>query len=119
MPATAKEKRADARRNIEAILDAARTCLIRDPDANIGEIAKAAGIGRVTLYGHFSTRADLVDAVFTRTLEESDHVLHAVDLSGDPRTALTRLIDSSWRIVHRFRALLQAAQRALPPERIR
>lgn len=119
MPATAKEKRADARRNIEAILDAALTCLARDPDANVGEIAKQAGVGRVTLYGHFSTRAELIDAVFSRLLEESDHSLRAVDLSGDPRAALTRLIDSSWRIVHQFRTLLVAAQRSLPPERIR
>src|SRR5437879_2135490 len=102
MPATAKEKRADARRNIEAILDAALACLIRDPDANIGDIAKHAGVGRVTLYGHFSTRAELIDAVFTRVVAESDQILGAVDLTGDPREALTRLIESSWRIVHRY-----------------
>jgi AcrR family transcriptional regulator len=119
MPATTREKRADARRNVEAILDAALACLIEDPDANVGDIAKAAGVGRVTLYGHFGTRAELIDAVFTRTVTESDRALGGVDLSGDPRRALTRLIESSWLVVYRFRALLRAAQRELPHDRIR
>jgi TetR/AcrR family transcriptional repressor of mexCD-oprJ operon len=119
MPATAREKRADARRNITAILDAALACLAQDPDASIAEIAKRAGVGRITLYGHFSTRSELIDAVFTRTIEESDHALDAVDLSGDARQALTRLIESSWQIIHRYRMLLHAAQRSLPPERLR
>jgi TetR/AcrR family transcriptional repressor of mexCD-oprJ operon len=112
-------RRADARRNITAILDAALTCLSHDPDVSIGEIAKAAGVGRVTLYGHFASRADLVDAVFARTLQRADEALAAVDTAGDPRHALTHLIASSWRIVAQFRALLVAAERELPAERIR
>ena len=117
-PTSERAKRADAQRNIAAILAAARDCLIEDPDANVGEIAKRAGVGRVTLYGHFSSRAELVDAVFAQTLEESDHALDAVDLSGDPRAALDRLIASSWHIVDHFRSLLTAAQRSIPHERI-
>lgn len=113
------ERRADARRNIAAILDAAQACLSDNPDASIGEIAKAAGVGRVTLYGHFGSRAELVDATFARVLADADQALDAVDLGGDPRDALARLIGSSWRVVNRSRALLVAAQRALPGERIR
>jgi AcrR family transcriptional regulator len=112
-------RRADAQRNIASILDAARACLARDPDASIGDIAQAAGVGRVTLYGHFSSRADLIDAVFADTIEHADQVLDAVDLTGDPRDALTRLIASSWRIIEQSRTLLLAAQRELPPDRIR
>ncbi|MBP2367407.1 TetR/AcrR family transcriptional regulator [Pseudonocardia parietis] len=114
-----QERRADARRNITAILDAAQACLSSNPDVSIGEIAKAAGVGRVTLYGHFGSRAELVDATFARVLVEADQTLDAVDLDGDPRDALARLISSSWRIVNRFRTLLLAAQRALPDERVR
>lgn len=113
------ERRADARRNIAAILDSAQACLAGDPDASVGEIAKAAGVGRVTLYGHFGSRAALVDATFARVLAEADQTLEAVDLAGDPRDALARLIGSSWQIVDRCRALLAAAQRELPPERVR
>src|SRR5258708_2710498 len=108
-----RERRADARRNVAAILDAAQHCLARDPDANVSEIAQAAGVGRVTLYGHFKTRADLVDAVLARTVAQADAVLDTTDTTGDPREALTRLIASTWQIVDQFRSLLRAAQSEL------
>jgi TetR/AcrR family transcriptional regulator, mexCD-oprJ operon repressor len=114
-----RTKRADAQRNIAAILDAAQDCLGRNPDASIGEIAQAAGVGRVTLYGHFSSRAELIDAVFAHAIEQGESALAGVDLSGDPRKALARLIESSWQLVDRFRSLLVAAQATLPPGRIR
>ena len=112
-------KRADAQRNIAAILDAATDCLSRDPAASTSEIAKAAGVGRVTLYGHFPSRAELVDAVFVHAIEGGEETLGQVDLTGDPRAALTRLIESSWHLVDRNRSLLIAAQDALPPGRVR
>jgi TetR/AcrR family transcriptional repressor of mexCD-oprJ operon len=112
-------KRADAQRNIAAIVDAATECLTRDPAASTSEIAKAAGVGRVTLYGHFPSRADLVDAVFVRAIEGGEETLGQVDLSGDPREALARLIESSWHLVDQYRSLLIAAQDALPPGRVR
>ncbi|MGP3963055.1 TetR/AcrR family transcriptional regulator [Nonomuraea sp. 3N208] len=112
-------RRADARRNISVILDAALTCLARDPDASVGEIAKAAGVGRATLYGHFPSRAELVDAVFAQAVQRAERALSAIDTTGDPRLALTSLIASSWRLISEFRALLLAAERELPAERIR
>jgi TetR/AcrR family transcriptional regulator, mexCD-oprJ operon repressor len=115
----AEGKRADARRNVAAILEAATTCLMSDPDASIGEIARAAGVGRVTLYGHFGSRAELVEAVFARTLAQAEQALTSVDVTGDARDALTRLVHSTWRIIAGFRALLAAAERELPPERVR
>lgn len=115
----ARPLRADARRNVAAILDAAVLCLTRDPDAGVGDIARAAGVGRVTLYGHFKTRAELVDAVLTRTIEQAHTTLAATDTTGDPRDALTRLVTASWQTVNQFRSVLLAAQRELPAERIR
>jgi TetR/AcrR family transcriptional repressor of mexCD-oprJ operon len=112
-------RRADAQRSITAILDAAMESLSRNPEASVSEIAKTAGVGRVTLYGHFQSRADLVDAAFAHAIEEGDAALNEVTLSGDPRQALARLIDSSWFLVNRFRSLLLAAQSNLPPGRIR
>src|SRR5579859_4148843 len=79
----------------------------------------AAGVGRITLYGHFKTRAELVDAVMARTIEHADAVLDATDTGGDPADALARLVAASWQIVHQFRNILLAAQRELPAERIR
>ncbi len=95
------------------------TALSRDPEASVSEIAQAAGVGRVTLYGHFPNRADLVDAALGRAIAEGHAALDEVDLTGDPREALARLIGSSWLLVNRSRALLLAAQTVLPPGRIR
>ena len=117
--AAPRAQRADARRNIAAILDAATECLARDPEMSIAGIAAAAGVGRITLYGHFKTRADLVDAVLVRTVQQCDAILDATDTSGDPAEALARLVASSWQLVHQFRNILLAAQRELPAERIR
>ncbi|WP_426504467.1 TetR/AcrR family transcriptional regulator [Dactylosporangium sp. McL0621] len=112
-----RQQRADARRNVAAILDAAVLCLTEHPDASLADIAQAAGVGRVTLYGHFKSRAELLDAVLIRTMAEADAVLDAVDTAGEPAAALTRLVEASWQIVHRFRSVYRAAGRELPPER--
>jgi TetR/AcrR family transcriptional regulator, mexCD-oprJ operon repressor len=114
-----RAQRADARRNIAAILDAATDCLARDPETSVAGIAAAAGVGRITLYGHFKTRADLVNAVLARTITHADAILDATDTGGDPADALARLVAASWQIVHRFRNILLAARRELPAERIR
>ena len=114
-----RAQRADARRNIAAILDAATNCLARDPETSVADIAATAGVGRITLYGHFKTRAELVDAVLARTVQRAGVILGATDTGGDPRDALARLVASSWQIVHQFPNILLAAQRELPAERIR
>jgi TetR/AcrR family transcriptional repressor of mexCD-oprJ operon len=115
----ATPRRADARKNIAAILDAATACLARDPDVSINEIAKAAGVGRVTLYGHFETRSGLVAAVVERAMAETEESLTPLDLTGDPREALARLLDATWHLTHRFGALVVAAQQVLPPDQLR
>jgi AcrR family transcriptional regulator len=114
-----RTQRADARRNVAAILDAATDCLARDPEVSIADIAAAAGVGRITLYGHFKNRAELIDAVMGRTIEHADAILAAIDTAGDPREELARLVAASWQIVHQFRNILIAAHRELPAERIR
>jgi TetR/AcrR family transcriptional regulator, mexCD-oprJ operon repressor len=115
----AVELRADAKRNVAAILAAATDCLAQNPDTSMAEIAAAAGVGRMTLYGHFKTRTDLLDAVLTRVVAEAHETLGAVDITGDPRDAIARLVAASWLIVDRLRNILVAAQRELPAERIR
>lgn len=121
-PATgrrAANARADAQRNRAAIIGATAEALRIDPDASVADIAAAAGVGRMTLYGHFTTRAELLEAALVDNLDRGDAVLQQVDLDGDPVAALERLIDSSWMLVDRSRALLTAAQKELPPARIR
>ena len=111
--------RADARRNAEAILVAAETCLSRDPDASMTEVATEAGLDRVTIYAHFKTRAELVELVARRVLTAANEVLRGVDLSGDPAAALERLVAASWEVTTRSGTLLVAAEKALPARVIR
>ena len=111
--------RADARRNIAMILDAAESCLARDPDASMSDIAAAAGLGRVTIYGHFSSRQVLVEAVVHRVLEAANAALNEVDLSGDPGEAFQRLVDATWQVTLRSGNLIIAADKALPATTVR
>lgn len=78
-------KRADAVRNVERILDAAIACLTQRPTATMADIAKEAGLGRVTVYGHFASRPVLIDAVVARVIERGERTLAAVDIEGDAR----------------------------------
>lgn len=111
-------RRADAQRNVQRILDAAVTCLARRPGATMAEIAKEAGLGRVTLYGHFASRPELIDAVVERVIGLGESSLSAVDLTGDPREALIRLIRTSWQLVDESKSVISAAGNELPAERI-
>jgi TetR/AcrR family transcriptional regulator, mexCD-oprJ operon repressor len=116
----AARRRADAERNIAAILEAGLVCFSRNPDASVAEVARAAGVGRVTLYGHFPSRQELMDAVFAHALAKANTVLDAEVIDhGAASEALSRLIRSSWPILAQHRGLLAAAQRDLPPARIR
>lgn len=120
MPTAAgPRRRADAERNIARIVSAARTSLSGDPDASVDDIAKAAAVGRMTLYGHFRTRPELVEAALVDAMRAGEEVLSSVDLTGDAREAMARLLDSSWSLVAESMALLAAAQKVLPAERIR
>ncbi|WP_433528835.1 TetR/AcrR family transcriptional regulator [Micromonospora sp. CA-263727] len=112
-------KRADARRNVESVLDAATTLLAADPGVSVNEIAKAAGVGRVTLYGHFPSRAALVEAVSLRVIASTDQALNAIDLAGDPRDAMARLLAATWQLTRRFGAVVIAAGDVLTPEEMR
>ena len=112
-------RRADAVRNRAAILDAATECLARDPDVSIKDIAGAAGVGRVTLYGHYESRAALIEAVVDRAIRQTDAELRGVELSGDVREAMARLISVTWDLTHRFGALVVAAHRDLSSETFR
>ncbi|MFI2101795.1 TetR/AcrR family transcriptional regulator [Isoptericola sp. NPDC019693] len=114
-----RAKRADAVRNVEAILAAATRVLATDPDASINDIAKAAGVGRVTLYGHFDSRATLVREVVDRAIAQTDEAMGQMDLGGNPRDALGRMLEATWHLTHRFGALVVAGSQVLPPDEMR
>ena len=66
----APRKRADARRNEEALLAAAAAAFVASGvDVAVRDIAARAGVGVGTIYRHFPTRADLVIAVYRHQVE--------------------------------------------------
>ncbi|MFG1830795.1 TetR/AcrR family transcriptional regulator [Micromonospora chersina] len=91
----APRKRADARRNEKALLDAASSAFVASGvDVPVRDIAARAGVGVGTIYRHFPTRADLIVAVYRHQIEacaEAGPALLAD--SGTPHTALVRWID--------------------------
>lgn len=67
----AVSERVDARRNHVRLVAAARTLLARDGlDVSVREIARETGVGVGTVYRHFPTRDDLIDAVLEEAFEE-------------------------------------------------
>ena len=63
--------RADARRNREALLAAAREAFLTgEADAHVEEIARRAGVAVGTLYRHFETREALVEEVYRQEVDE-------------------------------------------------
>ncbi len=63
--------RADARRNFDALLGAARDAFAgKGADASLEDIARQAGVGIGTLYRNFPTRQDLFNAVYFGEIEE-------------------------------------------------
>ncbi|MFI8852592.1 TetR/AcrR family transcriptional regulator [Streptomyces sp. 891-h] len=66
----APKGRADAARNRERILNAAREAfVVHGADASLDEIARAAGVGNATLYRHFPDRDSLVHGVMHAVTE--------------------------------------------------
>jgi AcrR family transcriptional regulator len=70
MELLSRPKRADARRNYDQLIAAARQAFTeRDRSASLEDIARRAGVGIGTLYRHFPTRAALIEAVYVEEVE--------------------------------------------------
>ena len=92
-----RRRRADAERSIAAILDAAVKVLNERPEASMAEIARAAGLTRQTVYAHYSSREELLQAVIERETAGAVAALEAARLGeGPPEEALRRLLDVTW-----------------------
>ena len=83
-----RPKRADARRNYEKVLTAAREAFAEGGESTaLEEIARRAGVGIGTLYRHFPTRQALLEALYVDEVE--DMCRSAAELDGsDPWEAL-------------------------------
>jgi AcrR family transcriptional regulator len=82
-PSPPRALRADAQRNYAALLKMARAALAeRGADISLEDIARSAGVAIGTLYRHFPTRQDLLEAVF---LDETNELqARAEELASAP-----------------------------------
>jgi AcrR family transcriptional regulator len=106
--------RADAARNAERILRAARDVYGElGPDAPIEAIARRAGVGERTLYRRFPTKAELIRAALDHCIaEDLTPRIAAARRADDPLQGLAQLIDAAISLGAREHNLLTAARRA-------
>jgi AcrR family transcriptional regulator len=82
-------KRADARRNHERVLTAAREAFAEGGESTtLEEIARRAGVGIGTLYRHFPTRQALLEGLYINEVQAVTHSAAELD-DADPWTALS------------------------------
>ncbi|MFI6037182.1 TetR/AcrR family transcriptional regulator [Streptomyces sp. NPDC051315] len=115
---TGNTSRADANRR--RILDVALAELLRDPDASMDQIARAAGVVRRTVYGHFPSREALIGTLVDGAVDALA-TAHATGREGvaDPAEALARSVLAVWEIADRYRLLVALAQRTVTMQGIR
>jgi AcrR family transcriptional regulator len=79
--------RADARDNRERILTAAEQVFGRSTAASTDDVAKLAGVGIATVFRHFPTKVELLEAVLTLRLERLRDTASELAGAGKPGTA--------------------------------
>ena len=106
-PISQRPKRADALRNYEKLVAAAREAFTEaDRSASLEDIARRAGVGIGTLYRNFPTRPDLVQAVYVDEVEALSR--SAAELAElEPWDALTAWLQGFVRYVATKQALAE------------
>jgi AcrR family transcriptional regulator len=105
--AIVRPQRADAQRNRATLIAAARGLFTeRGSDASLEEIARRAGVGVGTLYRHFPSRQDLIEAVY---VEEVEALCRSAEdfTGGSSWDALVRWFDRFVDYVATKKALLE------------
>jgi AcrR family transcriptional regulator len=97
---TARKPRADAARNRELVLEAAKAVFsVGGPDASLEAVARHAGVGIGTLYRHFPTREALFEAVYRREVEQLSELAEQLKNEPSPVAALRRWLCSNVEFV--------------------
>jgi AcrR family transcriptional regulator len=108
-----KPMRADARRNRERLVAAAREVFAEQGvSASMEAIARQAGVGVGTLYRHFPTRLDVVEAVYEEDVQElTDAAQHAVS-TLEPGPAVDAFFDAFLQYAQTKKTLLAELRQA-------
>jgi AcrR family transcriptional regulator len=95
-----RKPRADAMRNRERVLEAARTVFSAGgPEASLEAVAKTAGVGIGTLYRHFPTREALFDAVYRHEAQQLAARAERLQRAAKPIEALRQWMYSLVKFV--------------------
>lgn len=111
----ARRQRVDAQRNVDALIEAARTVFASSGvDAPAKEITDLAGVGVGTLYRHFPQRADLVKAVVESGIDAVADAGPALTAAHEPVEALSRWIYQFAELLATKRGLASALHSGNP-----
>ncbi|HKU36031.1 MAG TPA: TetR/AcrR family transcriptional regulator [Paenarthrobacter sp.] len=110
LPSERKPLRADAARNVDKIITAARQCFREfGPEVPLQTIAATAGVGPATLFRNFSDKEQLVLSALSRELRQHADPVAQEALDGmDAAEGLIKLIDSVMRVASDEANLLSA-----------
>jgi len=97
---TTRRPRADAVRNRERVLEAAKAVFSAGgQDATLEAVARRAGVGIGTLYRHFPTREALFEAVYRREVQQLGELAEQLKSEAAPVDALRRWLRSNVEFV--------------------
>jgi AcrR family transcriptional regulator len=106
---TIRRPRADAIRNRERVLEAAKAVFSAGgPDASLEAVAERAGVGIGTLYRHFPTREALFEAVYRREVQHLSELAEQLKSEAAPVEALRRWLRSNVEFVATKKGMLAA-----------
>ncbi len=95
-----RRPRADAVRNRERVLEAAKAVFSAGgPEASLEAVARTAGVGIGTLYRHFPTREALFEAVYRREVQQLAELADELKQEADPVEALRQWMRSNVKFV--------------------
>jgi AcrR family transcriptional regulator len=115
-PGTVRPLRRDAQRNRDALLEAARGQFARQGlDAPLEQVAKRAGVAIGTLYRHFPTRLDLIQALFTDKLQAVAEAAEQAAAMGDAWEGFVFFVETMCELQAEDRGLNDLASIRLLP----
>lgn len=111
--------RADARRNYEQLLEQARIAFAEfGVDASLDEIARRAGVASGTLYRHFPTRLDLIEAVLGKQIADLVALGRDLVTAEDEFDALVTWLRATITHGLTYRGLAAAVMNSAPNDRM-
>ncbi|MFE7743811.1 TetR/AcrR family transcriptional regulator [Nocardia sp. NPDC057455] len=112
-PPSPRPRRADATLNRARIMAAARALFAeRGSAVQLPEIARAAGVGIGTVYRHFPTQADLIEAAAAQRFAEIEEFARTECLRAEPGQGLARYLHHVGEVLTEDRGLSAAIEAA-------